>query len=229
MTNASDRVPEDIRKLERVQLAYHLHDGPARRLVECLHRLELCERTMGPDQGQVLTEMHAVTAAVRRSLDEMRGIISQYRNGPEDLDLREGLLTIVQEFQTLSSIEVSLEIPERAVQMPSQQVAALYAVVEEALFNTWRHAAPTHIRVRVEVGMDIIEVVVSDDGRGFLPERYWQGHTNGDGGASVGLLGLRERVEACGGDFTLKSQPGSGTVVMARFSLGHSTTSKADY
>ncbi len=93
-------------------------------------------------------------------------------------------------------------------------MAALQAVAQEALFNAWRHASPATISIRVKTRGSEVEIEVADDGSGFDSSRPQPPRERG---ASVGLIGLRERVAACGGRFKVYSQPGKGTRVTARF------------
>jgi signal transduction histidine kinase len=82
--------------------------------------------------------------------------------------------------------------------------ATAYYVVAEAIANAQRHADASTVRVRIASVRGYLSVEVVDDG---------------DGGASYrvgsGLEGLRDRVEALGGEFHLASPPGGGTRILA--------------
>ena len=65
--------------------------------------------------------------------------------------------------------------------------------------------------VRLEAEQQIIKIEVEDSGRGFNPEL--------DMKAGFGLMGLEERSLSLGGEFLVKSTPGAGTIVTARFPL----------
>jgi signal transduction histidine kinase len=83
--------------------------------------------------------------------------------------------------------------------------------VQEALNNAARHSAAKNAKVAVEQTVSKISVSVSDDGRGFDPQRV----------RGLGVLGMEERVRRLGGTFTLESKPGSGTRLKAEFPLPH--------
>jgi signal transduction histidine kinase len=74
--------------------------------------------------------------------------------------------------------------------------------VAEALTNTAKHAHATTADIQVTASEDILRVSVSDDGIGGAD------FTNGSG-----LVGLRDRTEALGGQISLHSPPGAGTVL----------------
>lgn len=73
-----------------------------------------------------------------------------------------------------------------------------------------RHADPDTIVVRLAEGGGLIELSVRDDGCGIDPVRF------GAIGDHFGLVGMRERAGAVGGEFRLESAPGAGTVIRAR-------------
>jgi signal transduction histidine kinase len=84
---------------------------------------------------------------------------------------------------------------------------ALYRIVQEALSNAVRHGRPRRIAVEVHEQGASIRAVVRDDGHGFDVAAAWA--RRGDRG--LGLIGMRERVEALGGTLEIRSTPGQGT------------------
>ena len=89
----------------------------------------------------------------------------------------------------------------------------LCRVAQQALANVVDHAQATHALVAIECGDRDVVLRVSDDGCGFAP-----GHVQADI-AHFGLIAMRERVEALGGCFRVRTAPGQGTVVEARLPL----------
>jgi signal transduction histidine kinase len=81
--------------------------------------------------------------------------------------------------------------------------------VQEALHNAVKHAPEAAIRVRLGPAADdatTLAVEVADDGPGFDPAAV---------GTGLGLVSMRERSERLGGQLSIVSAPGSGTVVRA--------------
>jgi len=85
--------------------------------------------------------------------------------------------------------------------------------VQESLTNIAKHAQASHADIAVEVEDGRLVVRVEDDGVGFLTSGPRKPN-------SLGLLGLRERAQLLGGEATIVSTPGLGTMVEARFPLG---------
>ena len=85
------------------------------------------------------------------------------------------------------------------------QQTCIYRVVQEALTNCARHAKANHVLVSLGTQQDDIVVIVKDDGIGFNPSASVRG--------GLGLLGIRERVEALDGRVRIASKPNNGTTI----------------
>ena len=94
------------------------------------------------------------------------------------------------------------------MRFPAEVESAAFFVVSEALANTLKHSGSDRARV-VLAPLDAggLRVAVSDEGAGTAT---FQGS---------GLIGLRARVEALGGRFSLRSIPAVGTTVLAEFDV----------
>ncbi|MFD6261806.1 sensor histidine kinase [Micromonospora chalcea] len=83
--------------------------------------------------------------------------------------------------------------------LPADVDATVYRVVQEALTNTIRHARASMVDVLIEFGPREIRVTVTDDGIGAV-----------DVGGGYGMMGMRERVTACGGELSIGAGPDGG-------------------
>jgi signal transduction histidine kinase len=107
---------------------------------------------------------------------------------------------------------VTLRVEGRPRALPQSLELSVYRVVQEALTNVVRHAAPpakATVVVRYDDGSVIVEV--TDDGRGSGNKRSGGGH---------GLAGMRERVSLLGGELSAGPQAGGGYRVVARLPAG---------
>ena len=100
-------------------------------------------------------------------------------------------------------------IPVRLIALPKRRLdpvaeATAFYVIAETVTNAQRYARPSQIRVTASHAHGALVVEVYDDGAGGAVER-----------PGSGLQGLRDRVEAIGGTFTVDSRPGLGTRVIA--------------
>jgi two-component system sensor histidine kinase DegS len=84
--------------------------------------------------------------------------------------------------------------------------AVIYRLVQESLNNALKHAAPESVEVEVVEEEQKVNLSVKDDGTGFDPSAASD---------RFGLIGMRERVGLVGGELSIESEPGEGTVVRA--------------
>jgi signal transduction histidine kinase len=95
----------------------------------------------------------------------------------------------------------------------SELETASFRIVQEALTNIARHAEAGQAMVRVWADQHTLAVQIEDHGKGFDAEATVAA------GQSNGVNGMRERALLLGGHFTLESNAGSGTRLMAEWNL----------
>jgi signal transduction histidine kinase len=93
--------------------------------------------------------------------------------------------------------------------LPADVQVAIYRVCQEALNNVAKHAAASLVKIHLRHEENAIELSISDDGRGFDPERTTSGH--------YGLSMMHERAEGVGAHLSITSLPGYGTELTIRW------------
>jgi signal transduction histidine kinase len=143
---------------------------------------------------------------LRQDSDEPQGDLSPVP-GLADLD---SLLAEV----TNAGLAVRLRVEGTPSPLPAGVDLSAYRIVQEALTNVVKHAGPAQAQVTIRYRDRDLTVEVTDDGRGVAAPA-------GDdpGGTGHGLIGMRERVAAFGGDLELGPCPGGGFRVAARLPL----------
>lgn len=181
---------------ERLRIARDLHDLASHGLGLITVRAAAARRVAGPD-GDVerATALADIERAGRDATAELRRMLAVLRAPGEDAPLRpaetlDDLPGILAAART-AGVDATLE-PGELGEVPAGVQLAVCTVVREALANAARHAGPCRARVGVRREGSTIVVAVDDDG----PTPGWQPHR----GAGAGLVGLRERVEALGGE-----------------------------
>ena len=129
----------------------------------------------------------------------------------DDLGLIAALEWQGREVSRRSETEVEIQSLDVSETIPDEYKICIYRLVQEALNNAARHSAAKNAKVTVEQKTNKILVTVSDDGRGFDPQRV----------RGLGLLGMEERVKRLGGKLTIDSKPGFGTTLRAEFPLSN--------
>jgi PAS domain S-box-containing protein len=190
---------------ERRRLERNLHDGAQQRLVALSLELRLVERKLAggdPMAGELLKQASDDLAGALEELRELaRGI------HPAILSDK-GLVPALEMLAGRATVPVELCAALDA-RLPPPVEAAAYYLVAEALTNAAKHARASCVNVNVTRANGRAVVEVADDGIGGADLR---------GGS--GLRGLRDRVEALGGELDLESREGAGTTLRARLPCG---------
>jgi len=186
---ASDEVR---RRIER-----DLHDGAQQRLVTLALRLRTAAE---PSSGraELSTEIAGVAAELMGVIDDLREISRGIH--PAILS-KAGLRPALRALGRRSAVPVELDVRVDG-RLPEPVEVGAYYVVSEMLANAAKHARASMIQVDAETAGGMLRVRVHDDGiGGATPAR------------GSGLLGLKDRIEALGGTFSVHSPAGRGTTV----------------
>jgi signal transduction histidine kinase len=133
----------------------------------------------------------------------------------DDLGLLPALEFLAQGVGARTGTPITVEGP-RTPRLPSPVEIALYRVVQEALRNATKHARASRVDVRLFVETDGIRCSVRDDGRGFDVAAV----LDRKGARGLGLIGMRERLTALGGELCIDSSPGRGTEIRITLPMG---------
>ena len=198
----------EIGERERRRWAQELHDDALQGLAAIRISLATALQGQGPDRAERV-EVAADEAVERLAgqIDELSRLINDLRPASlERLGLAGALEALAEEVSARGdlAVEVEIEIDE---QLGREEERAVFRLVQEALNNVLKHATAGSAAVSARLADHQVQVVVSDDGRGFDPDSVAAGR---------GLLGMRERVELLGGEIEVSSGPEGGTRIAAR-------------
>jgi PAS domain S-box-containing protein len=185
-----------IREEEKTRVARELHDELAQSLtalkmdtIWVRDNAAAVPEKLEPKLAEMLSMLDRAVASTRRIAADLRplmlddlGLIAATLKADEELELREPYAT------------------------------AVFRIVQESLVNVGKHAAATEVAVSVEEVGDAVELVVQDNGKGFVTSAPRKPH-------SLGLMGLRERVQLLRGSVSIDSEPGEGTRVSVRIPM----------
>lgn len=226
---ASRFLAESLSPFELFHRSRHEANAALRRLNMIMeHEAKRIAHALHDEAGQLLATVYLELAGVAREAPlPVRERVSRI-NGHLD-EVREQLRRISHELRPLILDQLGLlpalrfltnGVIERTGLVVTAQGSTdgrlaepiettVYRVVQEALTNVSKHAAATRVDVRVWVEEGSLHCTVEDDGVGFDPAAV------GDprGGHGLGLIGLRERVEALHGTVRVESSRGAGTVL----------------
>ncbi len=186
-----------------------IHDGPAQDVSLALLRIEgIAEAMEGNGRGS-LDDVGRLRTALGSALADLRTISRGLRTpSVENLTPCEAAQRAVTDFERISGESVVFDCVGSSVAGSEPVSIAVFRVVQESLANSYKHAGAASRKVRATATDSQVEVTISDDGSGFEPAEVADG-------ATLGLVGMRERVELLGGRFLAKSRRGEGTEIEA--------------
>lgn len=191
---------------ERARLARDMHDSVAKSLHGVALAAAALPRWVEQDQQVAVRQATTIQHAAEQASREARDLLVSLRTVHEG-PLVERLTHRVSRFQEESAVEVSLTVRDLA-DLDVEVTDQVLKVVEEALENVRRHAHATRVEVSVDGGGDHVDVRITDDGDGFDPASVPQ--------RRFGLVGMRERAAAVGGELRVDAVPDRGTTVALR-------------
>jgi len=202
-----DRDREDT----RTRIAREIHDNLGHALTDLRLDLGWVARQLGKAGYSSRSALHKRIASMSQRVEgEMRFVREVATDlRPPVLDTL-GLAAAIEwqagQFYQRAGIACDLNVPDRLPALDSLKVTAMFRIFQEILANIVRHAQATRAEVRLTAQAGRLTLRVGDNGRGITPEQQ-------SDPKALGLLGMRERAAAQGGEVTIEGARGRGTVV----------------
>jgi two-component system sensor histidine kinase DegS len=196
---------------ERARLSRELHDGFAQLVAFLLVRIDTVEGLLAAKRDEeALVELERMRTTTDDLYQDVRESISELRTRVSERGLAATVREYVDAYEDRHDLTVHLEGAEVTANLPALVAFQLLRIIQEALANVRKHAEAHNAWIRfVRSNAAVLEMVITDDGKGFDPEAVSLDPSR----KSYGLAGMRERVESLGGQLTLESEAGRGTRV----------------
>jgi signal transduction histidine kinase len=194
---------QDLTEKEKAALARNLHDELGGLLTAAKMDLSWLQSRIAGDPD-IVARLHQLGAVLDEAMDVKRRVVEDLR--PSLLDhfgLPTALRAYVESVCAKSDLRADIAIAAEA-EFPKDIAIALFRVVQEGMTNVVRHAHAHTVRLELEFDGELCCLALIDDGEGIdlaHPSFRW----------SHGLTGMRQRVRALGGRFSLDSERGRGT------------------
>ncbi|MBN1178943.1 MAG: GAF domain-containing protein [Anaerolineae bacterium] len=202
----------EVQETERRHIARELHDEVGQLLTGLKLVLEMSARQPADAIGSSLEEAQALVSEL---VTRVRDLSLDLRPAMlDDLGLLPALMWHFERYASLTNVAVDFKHAGIEGRRYSSEVeTTVYRIVQEALTNVARHARVTAATVRLWDEAGHIVVQVEDAGEGFTPEAL------ADARRSSGLSGMHERATLLGGQLSIESAPGGGTLLTAKLPL----------
>jgi len=200
----------DAQETERRSISRELHDEVGQSLGALLVEVGRLAALIPSGAPQIKNHVDKIKTVAETTVQTVRNIALLLRPSMlDDLGLVAALEWQGREVSRRSEMEVEMQSTDVSEKIPDEYKICIYRLVQEALNNAARHSSAKNAKITIEQTADKILVRVSDDGRGFDPQRV----------RGLGILGMEERVRRLGGAFTIDSKPGAGTTLRGEFPL----------
>lgn len=198
---------DQAREHERAEVARWIHDELGQTLTaialdagwlrDAATREEQCEERWNALEAMV-KDAHR---SVGRLATELRPSIL------DDLGLPAAIEAHLDEFSQRTEIGVTASGLEELQGLTGEAATAVFRIVQESLTNVAKHADADTVRVEVQHEHGSVVLTVEDDGGGLTQSRHGSG-------TGLGILGMKERAAAHGGEVSVRRRAEGGTVVM---------------
>jgi signal transduction histidine kinase len=189
----------------RARFERDLHDGAQQHMMALALELRSAEASLPPGPHRAKEQISHVVTGLAGIAEELREISRGIH--PAILS-KGGLGPALKMLARRSAVPVEVVVGVHRQWGESAEVAAYY-VVAEALTNAAKHAQASRVNVRVDAAGSNLCLSIRDDGIG-----------GADATKGSGLIGLRDRVEALGGQMAISSHAGGGTSVPVKIPSG---------
>ena len=199
---------------ERNRMAREIHDTLAQALTSIIIHLEAASLKLATDvesaqalirTGRDLARSGLVEA--RRSVEALRPLIL------ENCDLYSALQQFAQQMFSCTESQVSCNRRGHPYPLTSFVENNVFRIGQEALHNAFKHAEASEIKIELVYERSHLTLKITDNGQGFVVDN--------NAARRFGLLGMTERAERMGANFTIQSVLNHGTTIAVSVNRGN--------
>jgi len=204
---------------ERKRISREIHDEINHILLSVKLNLEDMESTLPGEMTEIKAKLKTLHSHVGKAFDNLHRLSFDLRPpGLDDMGLPQALDWYVNIIANEYRLPIKLTVHGEAFRKPAPVVeTALLRIVQESLSNVIKHAGACQAKVTLGYSEQEIRLDVEDDGTGFNANELLNINTTI---RNLGLLGMRERAEMCGGSLHITSAAAEGTRVSVVIPVG---------
>lgn len=214
----AEREIEAKRKVaeERLRIARELHDLVAHQITLAHAQATVAARFFDTRPHQSRESIGEVVTTTHHALDDLRATVGFLRQGDDETDTPQPapslsqLPTLVEAFG-LAGLDVILEHHGTAIALSPAMDLTAYRVIQAALTNVTKHSTAGTATVHCNWEAEYLTITITDEGRAR--------DSSENAAPGYGVVGMRERVTAVGGELRAHPRPEGGFIVIARMPL----------
>ena len=204
----------DVQESERRQFSRELHDRVGQNLTALSINLDILKTQLSGNGNDALrSRLEDASSLLESTAGSIENVMSELRPPMlDDYGLLPALQWYANEFSRRTGIHVEVDGDERMVRLTQEGEIALFRIMQEALNNIAKHAHATRVHIALEHSDTQFIMSVSDDGVGIDAAQAPASRRR----PGLGMVTMRERTQAVGGQFEVGAASGGGTRVMVR-------------
>jgi signal transduction histidine kinase len=212
---------ESVKEQERLKLAREVHDDLGGNLTAIKIGLSWLLRHLPPEQTRLIERAAYLDNVVDQTFEAAHRIASNLRPAALDFGIVEAIRWLLKRFAHNTDIATRFSAPDAPVPLDADAAIAVFRIVQEALTNVAKHARATRVKLVLEQEQDSLLLTLTDNGQGIQAGRADPDRPH------FGLLGMRERAGALGGELEVGPAKRGGTRVSLRIPVPTPVTSAA--
>ncbi len=201
----------NVQERERERIAHDMHDGVNQLIIGAMLEVKAArERLRSGEREPVERALSQIRSVLGQVDGELKRLIFDLRPPTLDaLGLADSITRYAERFLISTGTDCAVRVSGPTRRLPPHVEIGVYRVMQEALNNVALHSGARRVQLSLDFSDGLVQLVVTDDGRGFDVKA-------GRNGQHLGLLGMRERAERLDGELRIDSNPGVGTCVTLR-------------
>ncbi|MBT8378987.1 MAG: PAS domain S-box protein [Ignavibacteria bacterium] len=198
---------QSIREEERTLIAREIHDELGQVLTVLKIQITLLANKLRDDQKDLKEKINHLSQVIDDSVESVQRITSKLRpNILDELGLIAAIEWQTQEFKKTTGKLFSLSFSSNEVIIDKEKSTVMFRIFQEAVTNIIRHASADHVYIALNYNHPKLILEVRDNGLGISSEQIKNPR-------SLGIIGMKERALAVGGEVTIEGIPTKGTTV----------------
>lgn len=198
---------EMVMESERQRIARDIHDDLGQNLMVLKMDVARLQARTGNAHPRLNTRVMQVLNNINATIKSVKAIINDLHPPTLELGLYPAVAWQLKELERVSAMRCTFRaFGEADFKADTNRTAALFRILKEGLTNVACHAQATEVEVTLCQDERGFSMRIKDNGKGIVPGARPKN--------SFGLVGIRERMQALGGEFSIDSNPGDGTALL---------------
>lgn len=204
---------QNIREEERAAMAREVHDELGQQLTALNLDISWLMLKLRDGDEAIAKKIAEMEKLIATALKTVKKIVTELHPAILDkLGIKDALRWQSHEFEKRTGIKVDVQLTQGPMPLDAKTAIAIFRIYQESLTNIMRHAQAKQVKCSFDKNENELILKIEDDGEGF--DETLIAHKQ-----SLGLLGMKERAVALGGECAIKSEPGKGTTIMVTVPL----------